>query len=203
MTDAPDAPDAQLLTALRECIPSKVGRLDLAGRTLAARVIDVYDADTITVVVPVAMTEMLETETAPSSSPSSPSSSGTHTHTHTHTQQHAPRLSTVRVRIMDIDANEMRGGTEAQRLAAVRARDFLIDRIISKNGGSTAATTEMLTRPARQALFAATPCIVTLHCDRFDKYGRVLAHVLAPSDGADYADEMLDAGIVKAYVMRA
>jgi len=169
----------QSIKALRECVPHKVGRLDLNGRTLVARVVDVYDADTITAVVPVAITSQSST---------------------TSTQE---GLSTVRVRIMDIDANEMRGGTEAQRVAAVKARDFLINRIISKNGGSAAATGDNLTRPARQALFAATPCIVTLHCDRFDKYGRVLARVLAPSDGVDYANEMLDAGVVKAYVMRS
>ncbi|KAG1657042.1 hypothetical protein FOA52_009237 [Chlamydomonas sp. UWO 241] len=100
---------------------------------------------------------------------------------------------------MNIDANEMRGGTEAQRLAAVKARDFLINRIVTKNGGGGAATNDLLTRPARQALFSATPCIVMLHCDRFDKYGRVLVRVVAPSDGD--ANEMLDAGIVKAYVI--
>lgn len=178
---APKNDEDYTLTALRECVPHTVGRLDLNGRTLAARVTDVYDADTITVVIPVAIT---------------PHGTGTGTGT--------GGLSTVRVRIMDIDANEMRGGTDAQRLAAVKARDFLINRIIAKNGSTPPpCDTLLLTRPARQALFAATPCIVTLHCDRFDKYGRVLARVVAPSDGVDYAEEMLEAGIVKAYVMRS
>ena len=79
----------------------------------------------------------------------------------------------TRVRLAAVDAPELRGGCERERLLAATARDFLIEKI----GGA----------------------VVTLTDIRYDKFGgRVLARVQTVA-GDDLAALLVGAGLGRAY----
>ncbi len=87
------------------------------------------------------------------------------------------QVVTTRVRLLGVDAPELNGACELERVAARAARDFLGDRIAADPDGTG----------------------VVLHRVRWGKYaGRVLARVTTPA-GTDLAAALLAAGHARPY----
>jgi endonuclease YncB( thermonuclease family) len=173
--------DDDVVSRLNAVSPWDVPRFDLSGLRIPARVIDVYDADTITVVIPVSITVDDGRDGGLSAEP-------------------IRSMRKISVRFIGIDADEMRGGSDDERKAAVDARDALIRMFIDKNGHKACTMLDLVTRHTRRRLLEDRPCLVDLECEGFDKYGRLLARVKARCDGCDYGLELLQQGLVKPYV---
>ena len=82
-------------------------------------------------------------------------------------------LSTEKIRLHDVDAPELHGACEAERVQAVAARDLVADRL------AAAAVIEVQSIPRR------------------DKFGRTLAVVLV--DGVSLSEILLQAGLARPY----
>ena len=80
-----------------------------------------------------------------------------------------------KVRVVGVDTPEIRGGTPETKAAAVSARDFVRSLVHGK--------------------------ICMLHCEKFDKYGRLLARVGVDVDGveADLSELILAGGYGYSY----
>ena len=82
------------------------------------------------------------------------------------------------------------------------ARDALIRLIIASNTIENCPHS-FDTFSQRRQFFTSNPCFLKLSCGRFDKYGRVLAHIQGPDEGsASFAQELIRCGWVKRYVKR-
>lgn len=203
---------ARALLALAN--PLEMPRLDVAGLRVSARVADVYDGDTLTAVVPLAVMDRTSRRRDESAA-----DAYARAHAHAHGQAGADAgFCAVSVRFAGIDAEEMRGGSPEQHAMAVRARDELIRMILHDNGvtdGGGPGPLDLSTRTSRRALFARVPCLVDLACTGFDKYGRVLARVMPPASRVsvdrremvraavscvdDYSHELMRRGLATPY----
>jgi micrococcal nuclease len=89
------------------------------------------------------------------------------------------------IRLCDIDAPEMKGGTEASRAAATRAREALLVWLRAAKTLGVAVPQKGNCDPEDGV------------CDRKDKYGRWLAYLFA--DGVDINKKMVDEGLAASY----
>jgi endonuclease YncB( thermonuclease family) len=94
------------------------------------------------------------------------------------------------VRLCDIDAPEIRGGTAASKAAARKARDALASWL-------KAAKDIQVEIPQKNN------CDYTLHvnCDKTEKYGRWLGYIWA--DGVNLNKKLLENGLVEILVSKA
>lgn len=159
---------------LKFCNISSVQPLSIKGM-ISARVVDVYDGDTITVIVPVWIASEKQ-------------------------QQESRKMSRVNVRIAGIDTAEMRGGSTEDREMAIAARDALINLIMSSNGHENRSIENFACRKNRRAMFERDVCLVRLDASGFDKYGRVLARVLSWSVNDDFGNILLTRGLARKYM---
>lgn len=96
----------------------------------------------------------------------------------------------LRVRLRDVDADELRSLNPAAAARARRARDRLAQ-LLLESGGDVPETTP-------RAALEARPVFVDLHRVGVDKYGRVLADVrVARADGS-LGDVLVREGLVRA-----
>lgn len=112
------------------------------GLETFARVTDVYDGDTITVIFPV-----------------------------------NGQMSKFHIRLLGINAAEMKNTCPIEKEKAIEARNRLIGLCCCKP-----KTNQFSSRKDIQEYFSMECYIVKIHCAGFDKYGRVLAHVYNESE---------------------
>jgi len=114
------------------------------GQTVPARVVDVYDGDTITAVI----------EVFPG------------------------KFHQFKVRLVNIDTPEMRGGTVESKKKATLARNTLLS-IITRYGVNC---TNISPSDIKQILNGPIAYIVYIRCFGNDKYGRMLGEIFMDSD---------------------
>lgn len=108
----------------------------------------------------------------------------------------------LRVRLRDIDADELRSPNPVAAARARRARDRLTELVLGEEAGSAAPGTtpwSAAAAAATRATLEARPVFVDLRRVGLDKYGRVLADAwIARADrsGADAAGPALSLGDV-------
>jgi len=91
------------------------------------------------------------------------------------------------VRLCDIDAPEIRGGTAESKAAAVKARDAMTSWLLS-------AKEIYVEIPQRKNCDPA----IHVNCDRTEKYGRWLGYIYA--DGVNLNQKLMDEGLAELLV---
>lgn len=129
----------------------------LAGMQTAARVVDVYDGDTMTCVVPL------------------------------HDQYYK-----FTVRLAGIDTCEVKGKNKEH---ALRARSRVLELVT----GAAVTADAVSTRKKVQALLDRDVHLVWLHCQEFDKYGRLLAEVREGPDQKTFSQILIEEKLAYAY----
>lgn len=125
----------------------------LQGLRTWVRVVDCYDADTLTIIVPCKGDYL--------------------------------RYSS---RVFGIDTSEMKSKLAENKLAAVRARN----RMLQLCGVPNVALDRSYTRKEVQAMLQGDVFLVWVECGEFDKYGRVLVKVFrAPEDATPLGDVLI------------
>jgi len=135
----------------------------LAGTTIRARVLDVYDGDTMTVALP-----------------------------------WKGSCYRFKLRLLGINAEEIRGVDAETKVRALQARDRILELV---TGGEFKPSAKCTRKVCRHAL-AHKPYLVTVQCNDFDKYGRVLARVLTPgSQAVSVSDILVQEGLAREYMV--
>lgn len=133
-----------------------------------ARVLDIYDGDTLTVALPIF-------------------------------EGHVRRF---KIRLLGIDAPELRGGGPDKHVAALSARDRLIQLVLSSSPHNNVTHPPFPTgRGPVTKLMRENVCVVFLQCGPFDKYGRILARVYGNEGGSgeDFSDILIREGMAQRY----
>jgi endonuclease YncB( thermonuclease family) len=129
----------------------------LNGVQTAARVVDVYDGDTMTCVLPM------------------------------HDQYYK-----FTVRLAGIDTCEVKG---KNREHALRARNRVLELVT----GTPVVADTVTTRKKVKALLERDVHLVWLHCQEFDKYGRLLAEARERPDAKTFSQILIDEKLAYAY----
>lgn len=158
---------------LADSVWSNTPAFGLAGRSFWARVVDVYDGDTLTV----AVTGLLQgVEPAPQSSAS----------------------HRVTLRLRGIDAPEMRSTDPSERDMAVQARDRLVEWLMQD--ASADMPPRRGTRTAVRRALERRVVVVWVACGATEKYGRTLADVSLEPGGTVVSRALLAEGLVASWV---
>ena len=99
------------------------------------------------------------------------------------------------IRVLHIDSPEIASKDAAEKEAALRVRNRVLQLLCPAGGFEVAAT---YTVKEIEKRLDATPALVHLTCGPYDKYGRVLAEVHTHA-GVDIAKVLMDEGLIHAY----
>lgn len=97
------------------------------------------------------------------------------------------------IRLNGIDTSEMKSKDPLLRERAVKARNFLLQKVLK-------TPTQFEDRTALQHYLDKECIQLYLHCFEFDKYGRLLADVYSqPSDSVSLSRELINASLADEY----
>lgn len=99
------------------------------------------------------------------------------------------------VRLNGIDVCELHGDLQHE---SKRIRTMVL-RFLLNQGDCSSSNDDVVERPAIRNALLETPCIVTVVCHKFDKYGRLLADVNRSCDGVCISSFLLNQGFAKPY----
>ncbi len=99
------------------------------------------------------------------------------------------------IRLYGIDVCELKSNLKEQ---SKHIRKIVLEFLLKKHCAVVDGGTD-LERPYIRDALVETPCIVSIACYRFDKYGRVLADVKRIRDGESVGQYLLNLGLAKPY----
>jgi endonuclease YncB( thermonuclease family) len=103
-------------------------------------------------------------------------------------------LSYVMTRLVGIDTADIASKNAVEKSRAVAARDYALSWALQTPVSTFGSKKEI------KAALEATPAIVFVECQEFDKYGRVLVHVYRTRDaGPSLNEQLITAGHAIAY----